>query len=135
MKKIILLAGILCTAPAFSQQAHTAVWAITATSCTTATPCTTAIWRVAMSGNSTCPAAGNVAYINVQPALVPLPGNVTPTGTHWDYTDTGASLTNGSTYCGYSTVTSGGVVSAPSAIFQGTIPTPMSPPTNVVTLK
>ncbi len=132
MKKLVLL-GALLSAPAFGQS-HTAVWAVTSTSCTTTVPCTVQIIRVALPGNSTCPAAGNSAYIVVQAALAPLPGNVTPSGTHWDYTDSGPSLVNGATYCAYSTVTSGGVVSAPSAIFQDTFKTPLvlDPPTNVI---
>ncbi len=139
MKKIILIGTLLLCAQAVFAQAHKAIWATTATSCTTTTPCTLNIWRVALPGNSNCPATGNSAYINVTTTptapngLVPDPNNVTPSGTHWDYTDTGASLVNGSTYCGYSTVTSGGVVSAPSAIFQQAFKATLDPPTNVVT--
>ncbi len=135
MKKLILISALLCT-PAFAQS-HKAIWASTSTTCTsTLTPqCTLQIYRVALPGNSTCPPAGNSVYIYLfagTPGLVPLPANVTPSGTHWDYTDTGSTLVNGATYCGYSTVTGGGVVSAPSAIFQDTFKTTLTV-TNVVT--
>jgi len=136
MKKLILIGVLLWAHGAFAQ--HSATYSINSANCTTAAPCTAQIWRVAMPGNSTCPVAGNAAYINVVSSLAP--GTVASNGSHWDYTDTGASLTNGSTYCGYATVTfnSGGGPSGASAIFQGTIPTPLvppPPPTATVTLK
>ena len=134
---VMAVMALIWARGAYGQSGHAAVWAITNTSCTSGVPCTAQIVRVALPGNSTCPAAGDSAYIVVQAALAPLPGNVTPSGTHWDYTDSGPSLANGSTYCGYSTVTSGGVVNAPSAIFQGTFKTTLvlNPSSNVVTLK
>lgn len=134
---LIILFVILWAGNAFGQ-AHTATYAIDSTSCTTATPCTAQIWRVVMPGNSSCPAAGNAAYINVVTSLAPA--TQASNGSHWDYTDTGSTLTSGSTYCGYKTVTfnSGGGPSGASAIFQGTIPTPPvapPPPTGTVILK
>jgi len=117
---------------AFGQTPHTATYAINASSCTTTTPCTAQVWRVVLPAKSICPAAGDVAYINVQTALVPPASNVSATNTHWDYVDTGSTLVSGGTYCGYATVTftSGGGPSKASAIFQATIPTPpIVPPT------
>jgi hypothetical protein len=118
-------------------QSHTATYSINDASCTTTAPCTAQIYRVALAAGSTCPAAGNSAYIEVQTALA---GTAAATTTHWNYTDTGASLVSGATYCGYATTTfiSGGGPSLASVIFQGQIPTPLSPPpppTMSVTLK
>ena len=113
---------------AFAQTPHTATYTITSTSCTSAAPCTAQVFRVVVANNGTCPAVGNAAYINVQASLPAT--TATTTNSTWNYVDSGASLTSGSTYCGYSTVTfnAGGGPSGAGAIFQGTIPTPLSPP-------
>lgn len=112
---------LLCAASAFGQ--HTAAWTITSSDCNSTNTCTAQIWRVALTNTQTCPAVGNSAYVNVQSSLA---GTATASGTTWNYTDTGASLANNATYCGYSTVTftAGGGPSGASAIFQGTFPTP-----------
>lgn len=123
---VVAVMALFCVRGAYGQTAHTATYTITDATCTTALPCTAQIWRVALAAGSTCPVAGNAQYIQVQSAL---PGTtITTTGTKWNYVDSGASLVSGATYCGYATVTNGGGLSGASAIFQGTIPTPITPP-------
>lgn len=119
-------------------QAHTATYNISNTGCSTTTSCTAQIWRVVLPKNSTCPVVGDASYINVQPALPATTS--TTTSQSWTYVDTGASLVSGGTYCGYATnsYVAGGGPSGASAIFQGQIPTPLTPPgapTIAVTLK
>ena len=125
----IMILLLLLSAAAHAQTPHTATWSINNAGCTTTTAaCTAQIWRVVIP-NGNCPSAGNAAYVLIVPALAPLPANVTPTNTHWDYTDSGVALTSGSVYCGYSTITpSGGGPGGASVVFQGTIPTPIVPP-------
>ena len=62
---VMAVMALIWARGAYGQSGHTAVWAITNTSCTTTTPCTAQVVRVALPGNSTCPAAGDAAYINV----------------------------------------------------------------------
>ena len=126
---------------AFAQTPHTATYTITqGPDCTTAAPCTAQIWRVVIPAGGTCPAPGNAAYIQVQPALPS--SSTTTTGSTWNYVDSGASLVTGGVYCAYQTVTftAGGAPSPVSAIFQAPFPAPViTPPANApkaaITLK
>ena len=133
---VTAIMGIICSRDSWGQTPHTASYTITASQCTIASPCTAAIYRVVVP-NGACPSAWDAKYIQVQSALSPIPSNVTPTGTTWFYTDSGASLVSGAIYCGYSTVANGGGPSQASAVFQGQIPTPPvvpSAPVNKVIL-
>ncbi len=129
----IAIMALFCVRGAYGQaQPHTATYTITQTpDCTTTNPCTAQVWRVALPSGSTCPAAGNSAYILVQPALPS--SSTTTTGSTWNYVDTGASLVTGAVYCAYQTVTfvAGGAPSPVSAIFQQAFQAPViTPPAN-----
>jgi hypothetical protein len=133
---LLVVAAVLFTCAAHGQAvSHTATYSINNSGCTTTAICTAQIWRAVISGG-TCPVAGNAAYIQVQSALAAT--STSSTTSHWDYIDSGSTLTSGSIYCGYATNTflSGGGPSAASAIFQGQIPTPTAAaPIIAVTLK
>ena len=141
MKRIAIALLFAAAVGAYGQTPHTATYTITQTpDCTLTTPCTAQIWRVAMPSGSTCPAPGNSAYVEVQPALPA--SSTTATGSTWNYVDSGASLVTGAVYCGYQTVTFtvGGAPSPVSAIFQAPFPAPViTPPANApkaaITLK
>jgi len=135
---VVGILGLICARGAFGQTpAHTATWNVSSTACVTGNTCSAQLFA-AVIASGTCPAAGSTAYTLISNLG---PATVSATGSNWNFVDSRTTLTTGSVYCGYSTVTFtlGGGPSAAATIFQGTfqaaVITPPSAPTNSITLK